>query len=156
MKRAASEKLRTLRVWGRHLASHDKRIACRCEAQAGRFRKGQRVGGCGRPRCWLCHYDKLGRLTTLRERRATWKFHEGMSERECSIPLDIATRLAGSPATSAFGNRQVRHPDFQIGIEFFTETGKWRCTDVGTRVIVAISWSLGNGRLARGSGRQAH
>jgi len=42
-------------------------------------------------------------------------------------------------ATSAFGNRQVRHPDFQIGTEFFTETGKWRCTDLGTRVIVAIS-----------------
>lgn len=29
--------------------------------------------------------------------------------------------------------------DFQIGTEFFTATGKWRCTDVGTRVIVAIS-----------------
>lgn len=33
----------------------------------------------------------------------------------------------------------MRHSDFQFGTEFFTETGKWRCTDVGTRVIVAIS-----------------
>jgi hypothetical protein len=33
----------------------------------------------------------------------------------------------------------VKHSDFQIGLEFFTATGKWRCTDVGTRVIVAIS-----------------
>lgn len=28
--------------------------------------------------------------------------------------------------------------DFQIGTEFYTATGKWRCTDIGTRVIVAI------------------
>lgn len=28
--------------------------------------------------------------------------------------------------------------DFSIGIEFFTGAGKWRCTDVGSRVITAI------------------
>ncbi len=28
--------------------------------------------------------------------------------------------------------------DFYIGQEFYTGTGKWRCTDIGTRVIVAI------------------
>jgi len=33
----------------------------------------------------------------------------------------------------------VKHSDFQIGTEFFTPAGKWRCTDVGNRVIVAIS-----------------
>lgn len=33
----------------------------------------------------------------------------------------------------------MKHRDFQIGSEFYTSTGKWRCTDVGTRVIVAIS-----------------
>ena len=39
--------------------------------------------------------------------------------------------------------------DFQIGTEFFTATGKWRCTDIGTRVVVAIlldkdaSWYAG-------------
>ena len=33
----------------------------------------------------------------------------------------------------------MKHSDFHIGTEFFTGTGKWRCTDVGTRVIVAIS-----------------
>jgi hypothetical protein len=33
----------------------------------------------------------------------------------------------------------MKHSDFQIGTEFFTETGRWRCTDVGTRVIAAIS-----------------
>ena len=28
--------------------------------------------------------------------------------------------------------------DFWIGREFYTAAGKWRCTDIGTRVIVAI------------------
>lgn len=32
----------------------------------------------------------------------------------------------------------MRKEDFKIGVEFFTATGKWRCTDVGTRVVVAI------------------
>ena len=33
----------------------------------------------------------------------------------------------------------MKHSEFHIGLEFFTDTGKWRCTDKGTRVIVAIS-----------------
>lgn len=32
----------------------------------------------------------------------------------------------------------MRHEDFTIGQEFETDTGTWRCTDVGTRTIVAI------------------
>ena len=36
----------------------------------------------------------------------------------------------------------MKHSDFQVGVEFFTPAGKWRCTDVGTRVIVAISLEL--------------
>ena len=28
--------------------------------------------------------------------------------------------------------------DFQIGLESYAASGKWRCTDIGTRVIVAI------------------
>lgn len=32
----------------------------------------------------------------------------------------------------------MQHADFYIGLEFMTETGRWRCTDVGTRVVVAI------------------
>ena len=33
----------------------------------------------------------------------------------------------------------MKHADFRIGMEFFTGSGKWCCTDIGTRVIVAIS-----------------
>ncbi len=33
----------------------------------------------------------------------------------------------------------MKHSDFKIGLEFRTATGRWRCTDIGTRVITAIS-----------------
>ncbi len=32
----------------------------------------------------------------------------------------------------------LEHADFSIGCEFWTETGRWRCTDVGSRTICAI------------------
>lgn len=41
----------------------------------------------------------------------------------------------------------MRHEDFAIGKEFNTATGKWLCTDKGTRVIVGIKrqfdWEAG-------------
>ena len=64
MKRAAVEKLRTLNIWRRHIRWHRdqgaRTLACVCEAQVGRFRKGQRIGGCGNTKCWVCHSEKLG------------------------------------------------------------------------------------------------
>ena len=33
----------------------------------------------------------------------------------------------------------MRRSDFKIGTEFYTDPRKWRCTDVGTHVIVGIS-----------------
>jgi hypothetical protein len=35
-------------------------------------------------------------------------------------------------------NKTMKHENFTIGLEFETGSGKWRCTDIGTRVIVAI------------------
>ena len=32
----------------------------------------------------------------------------------------------------------MEHADFSIVLEFHTVAGKWRCTDVGTRTIIAI------------------
>ena len=32
----------------------------------------------------------------------------------------------------------MKHSDFEIGVEFFTATGKWRCTDLGSRTVIAI------------------
>jgi hypothetical protein len=36
----------------------------------------------------------------------------------------------------------MKHSDFSIGMEFYTGSGKWRCTDVGTRVITGICIDL--------------
>jgi hypothetical protein len=80
MRRAAEEKTRTLTVWRRHLRTHGGTLACVCELQAGRFRKGQRVGGCGNPRCWLCHADKLSGRPTRQERRNIEAYVEGVAE----------------------------------------------------------------------------
>jgi hypothetical protein len=35
----------------------------------------------------------------------------------------------------------MKHDDFAIGKEFRSATGGWRCTDVGTRTIIAIKVS---------------
>ena len=37
-----------------------------------------------------------------------------------------------------FVPKGMKHSDFKIGTEFVTETGRWRCTDVGKRTIAAI------------------
>ncbi|HWR98076.1 MAG TPA: hypothetical protein VN317_06605 [Candidatus Methanoperedens sp.] len=33
----------------------------------------------------------------------------------------------------------VKHSEFSIGMTFFTAAGAWRCTDIGTRLVVALS-----------------
>jgi hypothetical protein len=32
----------------------------------------------------------------------------------------------------------MQHSEFKIGTEFYTASGRWRCTDIGTRVVVAL------------------
>ncbi len=80
MKRAALEKTRTVRTWQRHLAKHGAPVRCACEFQAGRFRKGERVGGCGRARCFLCHGEKLNGVPTRGQRRAEARHREGLAD----------------------------------------------------------------------------
>ena len=36
----------------------------------------------------------------------------------------------------------MKHSAFKIGMEFMTGSGRWRCTDVGTRTIAAIRLDL--------------
>ena len=80
MKRAAEEKLRTLNVWRRHLREHQAPVACVCEYQVGRFRKGQRIGGCGHAQCWVCHSAKLSGEPTVQQLRSVATFTEGLAE----------------------------------------------------------------------------
>ena len=86
MQRASLERSRTLSTWRAHVRTHEHLPLCRCDEQPGRFRKGQRVGGCGKPRCWLCHYSKLRGLLTLSERRAIARLKEGLAETPRSDP----------------------------------------------------------------------
>jgi hypothetical protein len=34
--------------------------------------------------------------------------------------------------------KDMRHEDFQVGIEFWCSSRRWRCTDIGTRVVVGV------------------
>lgn len=78
MKRAAIERSRTKTIWRKHWNKHVRQkvaaggqtpIACLCDRQIGRFRKGQRQGGCGRPQCHVCHADKLLGVPRHRDRK---------------------------------------------------------------------------------------
>ncbi|MCL5801222.1 MAG: hypothetical protein M1283_01585 [Gammaproteobacteria bacterium] len=80
MKRAAEEGIRTRNIWRRHLQAHRGIVACVCEYQVGRFRKGQRIGGCGSPRCWICHSEKLSGVATIQQRKSMETFMEGLAE----------------------------------------------------------------------------
>lgn len=81
MKRASQERQRTISVWRRHLLIHGKdTVSCTCEFQPGRFRKGQRIGGCGNSRCYLCHSEKLLNHPTKSRRRSEISWKEWRSE----------------------------------------------------------------------------
>ena len=91
MKRAALEKPRTVNTWRKHYNQHvtdlvtaggQGRITCECDQQAGRFRKGQKQGGCGKARCYMCHGDKLLGLPTISELRARDRERQGLAQYE--------------------------------------------------------------------------
>jgi hypothetical protein len=53
-------------------------------------------------------------------------------------------------ASSDSDHEDMTHGDFVVGLTFWTDTGEWLCTDIGSRVIVAIkvnnedpSWNNG-------------
>jgi hypothetical protein len=87
MRRAAEERAQTITTWRQHLATHMGEILCICELQSGRFRKSQRVGGCGKSLCRLCHGAKLEKLATPGEQRTFVAFIEGMIEIDATSVL---------------------------------------------------------------------
>ena len=90
MKRAHEERLRTVHVWRQHLAWHGSGpLACVCEFQIGRFRKGQRGGGCGKARCYLCHGEKLFKRPTRQQRRADISYKEWLHALCASKPVAV-------------------------------------------------------------------
>lgn len=86
MKRAAQERHRakTTRLKHLHLAHRDQllsgRVDCVCDIQVNRFRKGQKQMGCGKPRCFICHSEKLFNRPRALEKRARASTLDGLKE----------------------------------------------------------------------------
>jgi hypothetical protein len=79
MRRAAIERPRTVRTWREHqLFNRRDGSNCRCDVQVGRFRKGQRRLGCGKPRCYLCHPEKLFGEPKLADLRGLDRLRDGL------------------------------------------------------------------------------
>lgn len=73
MRRAAIERSRALRVWKAHnrlIHNGEEDTGCVCDQQPNRFRKGQKQGGCGQPRCYICHGEKLLSIPTVKDKIA--------------------------------------------------------------------------------------
>lgn len=86
MRRSLQERRRTLRVWHQHLRSHGKQQnLCICEFQPNRFRKGQRRGGCGKSRCYLCHGEKLLQRPSFFQKKANFSLKEWLSEMDLLV-----------------------------------------------------------------------
>ena len=69
--------------------------------------------------------------------------HRGrpMLAMDCGLAKGAMAVVAGR-STRAFASNNhchMNHSDFRIGIEFWCGGQRWRCTDVGSRVVVAIS-----------------
>jgi hypothetical protein len=94
MKRWTQDYFVTLRQWKLHHEMHvaEKKnyvrepgkapyeIDCQCDEQKGRFRKRD-AHDCGRPRCMLCHCDKVPkRKPTLFEKKVALSFREQLTE----------------------------------------------------------------------------
>jgi hypothetical protein len=83
MKRYHQELERTRQVHQDHLRwihNWPQRIVdCECELQAGRFRK-QKALGCKRSRCLLCHYDKLLKIPSIKDRIREQRFVDSVKD----------------------------------------------------------------------------
>jgi hypothetical protein len=94
MKRAAQERMKTLTTWRRHLATHvSKPDLCACELQPGRFRKGQRIGGCGKAKCYVCHCEKLLKKPRRPQRRSDESWREWRRALRAGAPAAPNTAL---------------------------------------------------------------
>jgi hypothetical protein len=87
MRGAAHERARTLRAWRMHLpvAHHtlpedESDLGCACELQPNRFRKTDRLFGCGKVRCYQCKREKLTGVPNRRTRAGTISYHEWLDE----------------------------------------------------------------------------
>jgi hypothetical protein len=71
----------TYRQWRIHsdLVHDGQSTGCPCDEQLGRFRK-RRGLGCGRPRCQLCHFDKIHGIRSHQQRVADLRLLEQLKD----------------------------------------------------------------------------
>jgi hypothetical protein len=83
MKRYQQELHRTARVHRFHLRwVHDwprESVDCVCDLQAGRFRKNKALG-CSRSRCLICHYEKVLRIPSGKDRARENRYIDSLSD----------------------------------------------------------------------------
>jgi hypothetical protein len=83
MKRYHQELERTKRTHRYHLrwvhGYPKKPVDCLCELQAGRFRKRKALD-CGRPRCLICHYDKVLKILSFKDRIREHRFTDSLND----------------------------------------------------------------------------
>ena len=59
--------------------AHDGRpTGCECDERVGPFRKFRGMG-CGRPKCQVCHYEKVHGIKAHRDRAADRRFREQLA-----------------------------------------------------------------------------
>ena len=85
MRRAFQERARALRTWRAHNDLYHRwddpwSVPCICDTQPNRFRKGQKQGGCGKPRCYMCHGDKLLGIPTVKDLIADERFESSLQD----------------------------------------------------------------------------
>lgn len=83
MKRYHQELRRTTRVHRLHVrwvhGWPGKSVDCICDRQAGRFRKSKALG-CGRPRCLVCHCEKVLGLPSVKDRVRANRYLDSLAD----------------------------------------------------------------------------
>lgn len=83
MKRYHQEQERIKRIQHFHLRwvydYPQKPVSRLRDLQAGRFRK-RRAIGCGRPRCLVCHYDKIFKIPSVKDRIRKYRFIDSLHD----------------------------------------------------------------------------
>ncbi|MBX7218436.1 MAG: hypothetical protein K1Y36_00675 [Blastocatellia bacterium] len=79
MKRYHQERERTKRNYQQHLSVLGRLVTIAGGFEPGRFRKRKPIG-CGRPRCRLCHYDKIYGIPTVQDRIRQQRYADSLRE----------------------------------------------------------------------------
>jgi hypothetical protein len=81
-------------------------------------------------RLWLCA------MLVMSSRKVEWY----PDADRCSCIRQLLRRFGRSSfGSSRQPTRFMKHNEFHVGLEFWCGGNRWRCTDVGSRTVVAIS-----------------